>query len=89
MEQLIEFGKLVKERRREKGLSQEKLSELCGLSTRQIVKIEQGKTNVGFTNLVRLCIECDIDIGELDKYYSSPYEDLDSPEIFDIKFILR
>ena len=75
MEVLKEFGKLIRSRRRERGISQEKLAELCDLSACQIVNIEQGRVNVRFLNLIRLCKECNIETGELAKFYTAPYSE--------------
>ena len=76
MEVLKKFGELVRERRLALKLTQEKLAELCDLSVRQIVKIETGKTNIKLINLVRIYIECNIEIGELEQFYTNPSEDL-------------
>ena len=86
---LKEFGKLIKARRRAAGLSQEKLAELCDISVRRMVSIEKGDANLRFCNLIRMCLELDIDCGELAQFYISPYADEDDPEIVDVKFILR
>ena len=86
---LKEFGKLIREKRRAIGLSQEKLAELCDISVRRMVSIEHGDSNLRFCNLIRMCVELDIDCGELAQFYVSPYEDEEESEIVDIKFILR
>lgn len=89
MEILKDFGKLVKERRKAAGISQEKLAELCDISLRRMVSIEQGDANLRFCNLIRLCVELNIDCGELAQFYVSPYEGYDKSEIIDIRFKLH
>ena len=89
MEIFKKFGKLVKERRKAAGLSQEKLAELCDISLRRMVSIEQGDANLRFCNLIRLCVELDIDCGELAQFYISPYEGYDKSDIIDIRFKFR
>ena len=76
MKALKEFGKFVKNLRTVAGLSQEKLAELCNISVRRMVSIEQGNANLRFCNLIRLCTVLDIDCGELAQFYISPYEDI-------------
>ncbi len=84
MEVLNEFGKFMRVRRRELKLSQEKVAELSGLSTRQVTKIENGYVNMKFITLVRLCVACKIDIGELEQFWTSPYDDISYDEIWNI-----
>ena len=38
------FGKRIKELRKERSLTQEKLAELIGIDTRNLIKIENGET---------------------------------------------
>lgn len=85
---LREFGKLIAKKRKEKKLSQEKFAELCGLSLRQMVKIENGAVNIKMINLIRLCIELDINCGELEQFYVNPYEDL-TLGILDVQFVRK
>ena len=40
-----EIGKLIAERRKKKGLSQQDLAEMSGISPRTINSVEQGKSN--------------------------------------------
>lgn len=84
---LKRFGYLVRERRSELGVSQEKLAELCDLSLRRVVGIENGESNLTFSNLIRLCVTLNIDCGELSQFYTPPYED--EEEIIDVSFLRR
>ena len=48
------FGELLKERRNEKKLSQERLAEACELSTYYIALLEAGKRQPTITTLFKL-----------------------------------
>lgn len=45
---LILLGKRIRELRTKRGLSQERLSELCGVSSRHISEMERGESNPSF-----------------------------------------
>lgn len=45
---LVLLGKRLRELRAKRGLSQERLSELCGVSSRHISEIERGESNPSF-----------------------------------------
>ena len=42
------FGKRIKELRKERSLTQERLAELIGIDTRNLIKIENGERNFKF-----------------------------------------
>ena len=50
-----EFGKLIKEARIRKGLSQKQLAQGVGMKQPDISKIEEGKNNITLFTLMRLC----------------------------------
>lgn len=52
-----QFGKNVKQRRKELGYSQQELSEKLGISSNQLSSIETGKSKTSFEGLAKLC-EC-------------------------------
>ncbi len=56
------FGELVRERRREIGLSQENLGFECGLHRTYVGAIERGETNLTLENIAVLAIalRCDM-----------------------------
>ena len=60
--QLEEFGVELKRRREDKGLSQEDVSGLTGISVSHISNIERGKTNAGLDNVFRLANSLGIEI---------------------------
>lgn len=51
--------------RKEKGKSQEKLAEACGVSTQQISKIENARANVCLNTLQNICEGLNVNITEL------------------------
>ena len=51
---LLRLGRQLRERRRLRGLSQEQLGELSGLSTRYISQIEAGRGNLSILRLLEL-----------------------------------
>lgn len=51
----IEIGKRIMRRRKESGYTQEKLSEMMGISKNHLSGIERGKFNVTLETIFRLC----------------------------------
>lgn len=62
----LRIGKLIAEARKEKGLSVRALSELCGVTSQNITKVENGKYNVSIDILskIALVLDCKIDIAK-------------------------
>lgn len=48
------FGERVREIRKARGLSQEKLAELSGLDRTYISDVERGERNIGLLNIIRI-----------------------------------
>lgn len=63
--ELREFGRRVRDRRMELGLSQEELAERAGLHRTYISSLEQGRRNVAVHNVVRLAEALDLDPADL------------------------
>lgn len=59
------FGVTLREIRREKGLSQERLAELTKLSTNYIGEMERGLKAPGLGVIVRLCRVLDVSVHDL------------------------
>lgn len=57
------IGKNIRKRRRDQDLTLKKLGEMSGLNLVQIHKYEQGKTEPGIKNLVKIAkaLNCSID----------------------------
>src|SRR5262245_17898866 len=58
-------GVKVRELRRQKGISQEKLAEITGSTSRHIGQIERAEVNVSINSLARLAAKLSVDIVEL------------------------
>lgn len=61
----ILFGKKLKEIRESKGLTQQKLAELCDMQTNSIGMIEIGKRAASFSTLELLAEKLDVNISDL------------------------
>jgi DNA-binding XRE family transcriptional regulator len=51
---LIQFGQLIKEVRREKGLTQDGLGDLIGVTKSQISKLENGTSNMTIGTIFKI-----------------------------------
>lgn len=60
----IEIGQRIKVARKKKGLTQEKLAEILGLSRRTLIKWEKGELDkeIAFDKFLELCLVLDIDM---------------------------
>ncbi|WP_282753508.1 helix-turn-helix domain-containing protein [Desulfuromonas thiophila] len=59
------FGAKLRLLRKEKGLSQEKLAELCSLDRTYIGGVERGERNIGLINILRISTALGISPKEL------------------------
>lgn len=62
---LTEFGRRVRARRKEMGVSQEALGHVAGLDRTYIGGIERGERNISLANVVRLAHALEVDPGSL------------------------
>lgn len=60
-----EFGRRVRQRRHEQGLSQEALADLAGLHWTFIGQVERGRRNLTLHNILKLAAALKIDAGQL------------------------
>ena len=70
------FGKKLKEIRKQKGLTQEKLAELCDMQTNSIGMIETGQRAVSFSTIETIASHLQVDYNDLfdfDNVYKSEY----------------
>ena len=64
-ERMIAFGKRVREVRRNKGISQERLAEMAGIDRSYMGNIERGEKNVTLKKVYEICEALEIDIKNL------------------------
>lgn len=76
----VEIGKRLKTKRKEAGLTREKLSEYIDISPQFLAEIESGKKGMSFSTLRRLCqvlgVSCDYLIMGRDDAADNPYPSL-------------
>lgn len=61
-----EMGKKIAQLRKERGLTQDQLSQMTGLDRANIAKIENGRYNTGIDIIGKICdaLECRIELKE-------------------------
>jgi len=64
-ERIVAFGQRVRELRKAKGISQEKLAELAGIDRSYMGNIERGEKNVTLKKVYEICDALDIEVQEL------------------------
>ncbi len=57
-----EFGAQIRARRREKGLTQTELAQLCGVSLRFVSEVERGRASAGLGLVLRLASRLALDV---------------------------
>ena len=60
-----QIGKLIRDNREKKGLSQEQLAEKCGVTDKCVSNIELGKSDPKLSTVMKMCSVLDIDVAEL------------------------
>lgn len=55
------FGEIIRLKRKKKAMTQERLSEVVGISDAYLRDIESGRSTVGWTTWIKLCKALDID----------------------------
>lgn len=60
-----ELGRRIRARRKELGISQERLADLAGVHRTFSGAVERGETNTSITTLVRIARALQVDPGEL------------------------
>lgn len=68
------FGRYLKICRLRAGMTQEQLSEISGISVRQICNIETGKSEPKLASLSKLCSSCNIEFNNFIKEYTSLFQ---------------
>lgn len=62
---LKRFGEKIRALRKERGMSQEKFAELCGLDRTYISGIERGNRNISLVNIQVIAIALNVSLQEL------------------------
>ncbi|MDP2341517.1 MAG: helix-turn-helix domain-containing protein [Deltaproteobacteria bacterium] len=57
-----EFGAQIRARRKEKGLSQGQLAELCAVSVRFVSEVERGRASASVGLVLHLCTRLALDV---------------------------
>lgn len=66
-EMIEDFGIILREKRIQKNLTQEKVSELAGITDVYLRDLERGNYTATWQIWMRLCVILDIDISEMQK----------------------
>ena len=61
----IRFGKALRVRRHEIGVSQEEFADICGLDRTYVGGIERGERNVSLVNLAKIAKALKVSLSEL------------------------
>ncbi|MGE6572450.1 helix-turn-helix domain-containing protein [Psychrobacter namhaensis] len=64
-ERMIAFGKRVREARKSKGISQERLAEMAGIDRSYMGNIERGEKNITLKKAYEICDALGIEIRDL------------------------
>ena len=64
-ERMVAFGKRVREVRKSKGISQERLAEMAVIDRSYMGNIERGEKNVTLKKAYEICDALDVDIQDL------------------------
>ena len=64
-ERMIAFGRRVREVRKSKGISQERLAEMAGIDRSYMGNIERGEKNITLKKAYEVCDALDIEIQDL------------------------
>lgn len=71
-EAAVEFGRRVRARRNELGLSQEALADVARLHWTFVGQVERGRRNLTLHNILKLAAALDVDPGELVRGIPAP-----------------
>ena len=64
-ERMIAFGRRVRELRKSKGISQERLAEMAGIDRSYMGNIERGEKNITLKKAYEICDALNIEISDL------------------------
>ena len=85
MEKIAEkFGQRVRSLRKQRGLSQETLSEMCDLHPTYIGQIERGEKNASLETIMRICKGLDVSPSDLFKNIGADGEQTAAEKIYEM-----
>ncbi len=61
------FGQLIRGKRKEKGITQERLAEIVGISTTYLRSVEYGKHSITWKIWLKICLVLHLDINDIMK----------------------
>jgi transcriptional regulator with XRE-family HTH domain len=64
-EQQIAFGKVIRELRKEKGLSQEAFADLAGIDRSYMGHIERGEKNITLSKIYQLSVALNVSVSSI------------------------
>ena len=68
MKEKERFGKLIRDSRENKNMSQEQLAEKCNVTDKSISNIELGKSDPKLSTVMRICNVLEIDVNALTEF---------------------
>ena len=68
MKEKERFGKLIRDSRENKNMSQEQLAEKCNVTDKSISNIELGKSDPKLSTVMRICNVLEIDVNALAEF---------------------
>ncbi|MCR4779932.1 MAG: helix-turn-helix domain-containing protein [Ruminiclostridium sp.] len=80
----VTFGQRVRSIRKQRGLSQERLSEMCDLHPTYIGQIERGEKNASLETIMRICRGLNVSPSELFKNMSADGEKNTAETIYEL-----
>lgn len=64
-ERMVAFGKRIREVRKSKGISQERLAEMAGIDRSYMGNIERGEKNITLKKAYEVCDALEVDVKDL------------------------
>lgn len=84
MDLVKKLGERIRIIRKEKGISQEVLGEICGLHTNHIGAIERGEKNLTLESILKVANGLDVTLDELFRYINPKSESDNLDKLIDI-----
>ncbi len=75
-----DFGRLIRQRRRAAGLTQEQLAARCGVARRFLIELEAGKPTCQLGKALTAAVELGIQLGDVAEAAPAPSEATDGDD---------